>query len=420
MKRAIVILALVLPFMGQAQPLTLDTCVQYAYRNFDYQKQTMAYQQAAELARKNANKGWLPKMVVDGTFTYQNEQITIPLDIPVPGFEAPEAPLNINRLVVNFSQTIYDGSVSSAKKKLEQSKYAIEEEQLEVEKNQLKAKVIGLFMGIQLADESINLLESKKKVLNDRLKVLEGAAKYGGASSVNIKMLKAELLKVEQSMIEARHTRLSLVKSLGQLMGVELPSNQQFVTPNPQVAYENNVDNRPEIKLLNMKVENLELQKGMMTTTRYPKISAFGTLGAGSPGYDIFNDEIAFMGMVGLKLQWNIFDWNYARNEKQILSINQDIAIQQQNRARTQFLVELQKQQLEIEKQKQLIAQDEQLVKLRSEVSKIKAAELDQGSITTTDYLFELNAEEEARLNQKMHELKLILAKLNYLNIQGK
>ena len=50
----------------------------------------------------------------------------------------------------------------------------------------------------------------------------------------------------------------------------------------------------------------------------------------------------------------------------------------------------------------------------------IKSVQLDEGIVTSSDYLIELNLEEEAILNAKIHELKLILSKLNYLTIQGK
>jgi outer membrane protein TolC len=418
-KRTGLMIMLLIPFFGITQPLTLDTCIQKAYHNFQYEKQALGYQRSAKLAIKNVNKAWLPKMLLDATSTYQNEQITIPIDAPIQGFEIPIPPLNFNRVVVNFSQNIYDGSISTAKKKLEGSKYEIQEKQIEVEKTQLKSKVISLFMGIQLTDENIELLKSKQEIINKRFEVLNEAAKYGGATEVNIKLLEAELLKIEQSIIEATHTRFALVASLGVLMDIELSPDQSFARPDPKVTYNNNVEKRPEIAIMNMQLKNIDFQKEMISTTRNPQINLFGTAGAGNPGYDIFKTDIGFMGMIGLKLQWNIIDWNYAQNEKQILSISQEIVMKQQNRARTQLLVELKNQQYEIEKYRSLLGQDEKLVQLRAEVSKIKAAELDNGTITSTDYLTEINAEEEAKLNQKMHELKLIMAKLNYINIQG-
>ena len=158
----------------------------------------------------------------------------------------------------------------------------------------------------------------------------------------------------------------------------------------------------------------------MLQTSRNVRINAFGNIGGGLPGYNIFSNGVAFMGLIGIKLQWNIVDYGKVKNDKQILFLNQNIALSEQNRARTQFITELKTQHQEVKKMQDLLANDNQIIALRIEITQIKASELDNGTITSTDYITELNHEEEARLNQKLHELKLILAELNYLTIQGK
>ena len=67
-----------------------------------------------------------------------------------------------------------------------------------------------------------------------------------------------------------------------------------------------------------------------------------------------------------------------------------------------------------------LLLQDDKVVSIRQEITAVKAAELANGTITTTAYLEELNKENEAKLNLEVHKLKLVMAKLNYLLIQGK
>ena len=90
------------------------------------------------------------------------------------------------------------------------------------------------------------------------------------------------------------------------------------------------------------------------------------------------------------------------------------------SQATTQFISELRTQEIEIEKLTRLLAQDEDVIRIREEITLIKAVELENGTITSTEYLNELNKENEAKLNLELHQLKLVLAKLNYLIIQGK
>lgn len=420
MKNIIIAILMFAPFFGWAQsPVSLDSCINWSYSHYEYEKQAMAYRESAELADKNASKNWYPKFVLDANATYQNENIELAMP-PIPGFESPQVPLNFNRVLVNFNQAIYDGSMTANQKKLEQSKYSILEQKVETEKIKVKSKVTSIYMSILLTTDNIALLDSKRKVVEERLKVIRSASEYGSVAPVTIKSLEAEMLKIDQQVIETEHTRKSLFLSLSEITGKDILESAELIKPQPLISYDNNVESRPEIKLLNMQIENFELQKGMMQTSRNVRINAFGNIGGGYPGYNIFKDEVAPMALIGIKLQWNIVDYGKVKNEHQILSLNQSITLSEQNRARSQFVTELKTQQQEVKKMQDLLAKDDQMIALRTEITEIKASELDNGTITSTDYITELNHEEEAKLNQKLHELKLILAELNYLTIQGR
>jgi outer membrane protein TolC len=422
MKNLIIIAVLIsnIPVLTSAQnTITIDSCIEWAYINFEYERQADAYRESAALADKNVVKNWYPKFLLDANATYQNENIELALPENIPGFTSPVVPLNFNRVLINFNQAIYDGSVTAHQRKLEQSKYSILEQKTETEKIKLKSKVIGIYMSILLTSDNIAILKSKKSVITERLKVLRSAMEFGTVTPVSIKSLEAETLKIEQQIIELNHTRKSLFLTLSELTGKEITESFELLIPSAKVNMNNNVESRPEIQLYNKQFENFEIQKKMIGTARNVQINAFGNIGAGYPGYNIFKDEISMMALVGLKLQWNIIDYEKVKNEKRILSLNQNITLSEQDRLRTQLVAELKTQQQEINKMQELLASDDQMVALRSEITKIKASELENGTITSTDYITELNLEEEAKLNQKIHQLKLILSKLNYLTIQG-
>jgi hypothetical protein len=59
------------------------------------------------------------------------------------------------------------------------------------------------------------------------------------------------------------------------------------------------------------------------------------------------------------------------------------------------------------------------LVNLRSKVRAIAQVQFDNQIIAARDYTTELNAETQARLDQKMHELQLALARLQYQTLMG-
>tara|TARA_R110002050_G_scaffold109799_4_gene221516 strand:+ start:12779 stop:14047 length:1269 start_codon:yes stop_codon:yes gene_type:complete len=402
------------------QTLELDTCIAHAYQKLEYDKITQSYNESAELAQKNASTNWYPSLDIDGTFTYQNENINIPITAPIPGFTSPVAPLNINRVVLNISQTIYDGSVTANVKKVEQAKYDNLKKQVDVDKAKIKAQVTQLFITINLMDANTQILTDKKTILQDRLKVLNSAAKAGSVPPVNIKMLQAELMNLDQVILEAKFGNQALRASLSEITGLSVLLDTKLVIPVAQVTYSDDVTQRAELQMLDLQMRSLDAQRGLTATARLPKVSAFASVGAGNPGYDIFKESISPMAMVGVKLKWNVWDWNKTKNSKQVISVSQQIISTKKSQATTQFVSELRVQQLEIEKYKMLLQQDENVVKIRQEITEVKAAELTNGTITTTAYLEELNKENEAKLNVEVHRLKLVMAQLNYLIIQGK
>lgn len=408
------------PVAFAADPLLLDSCIAWAYEHYEYHQQEALYQESAELADENVSKNWYPKLSLDASATYQNENISIPIQVPIPGFESPAVPLNFNRVLVNFTQQIYDGSVSANQRQLEASKYDLLEKRVALEKINIKSQVIGIYMSVLLARENIYLLKSKQAVISERIDVLSRSSEYGVVSQVDLNTLKAEKLNIEQAIIEADFTLTSLFASISEITNHELDSNRPFYAPKLEVDYSNNVDLRPEVQINALQIENLEIQKKMLEAQRNLRVNAFGSLGAGYPGYDIFKDEMAPMAFVGLSVKWNFINYNQIKNQQQLLSLDQSIKLSEQKRIKSQLVVELQNQTHEMLKLKALKENDKELIALRASISSIKSAQLENGTITATDYLTELNREKEARLNSKIHELKMILAQLNYLTIQGK
>jgi hypothetical protein len=66
-----------------------------------------------------------------------------------------------------------------------------------------------------------------------------------------------------------------------------------------------------------------------------------------------------------------------------------------------------------------MISKDKQIIEKRHNVTVTAATQLENGKITVTDYLTQLNAEMQATLNQKIHEVKLMNAMTSYNTTRG-
>lgn len=85
-------------------------------------------------------------------------------------------------------------------------------------------------------------------------------------------------------------------------------------------------------------------------------------------------------------------------------------------REKTFFLIKiLQKfnKKNDLDKIQNLIDKDDELITLRKSIKKASLAQLENGVITTNDYLREVNAEEQAVLTKISHEIQYLLTQYN-------
>ena len=123
--------------------------------------------------------------------------------------------------------------------------------------------------------------------------------------------------------------------------------------------------------------------------------------------------------LVGLRANWNVFDWNKTQIEKQALVVSADIVASEKDAFVLNNNMQLQDINNEIQKSETIITSDFEIIILREDVVKSADAQLKNGVITTSEYLVEFTNLYEAKTNQKVHEIQLELAKANYLVANG-
>ncbi len=67
-----------------------------------------------------------------------------------------------------------------------------------------------------------------------------------------------------------------------------------------------------------------------------------------------------------------------------------------------------------------MLITDDEIITLQTSLKKTAAAQFENGTLSANDYLNELNAETMSKLNKKLHEIQLSMAKLNYQFAMGK
>ncbi len=412
-------LALLPLLLGAQNVLTLDSCINQAYRNFAFQKQMDYTRQVTEANISGIKKNYLPTLDLNAMATYQNEQISIPVTIPIPGFEAPAAPLNINTALFTLRQWIYDGSMTQNQRLIQEAAGNVSLQEIGVQKLEVKNSVMQLYFSILLQEKQRSILQDKALVLEKRLAEVDVAVQARVLLASDRDMLKAELVQLKQRITEIDFGRKASIRSLAQLLGLDIATETIFSEPQAQITATTDLSMRPDVKLLDYQMNLLEAKKAMIKSNYLPKIGVFADGGLGLPGYDIFKDEISPMAKVGLSLQWHIFDWNKGSTQRQSLALSQNIIRLKQDRLKMQVGAQREVEQSQIEKARQLMLNDAELLDLYTSISAAFASQLQNGTITSADYIQQLNKEQEARTNLELHKLQLVIATLNYNTLFG-
>lgn len=409
----IAVLILCLPFSLSAKgisPISLDTCLKLATENYPLAKQKGYLQAISENNLKSLNSAWLPQLNMDLKATEFSEVVNFNL----PGFPPFNFPLDQEEFGLNLNQTIFDGGLSSQQKKTEIANTETEMQKNEVELYKVKEKVIQLYGNILLTKENLNVLNSYLDDINSHREKMISSVNNGVMLKSNLEILEAEMLKTKQKIIEANSNHQVLCKVLSLLINRLVDENTAFADITIATAIKTDSIKRPELKLFDSQQNLIEERMKLSNRKTFPRLSLFGDGAYGRPGFNFLNQDFRFYGFAGVNLKWNISSFYNLSYEKKNLMINKKMIDEQKELFQLNLNTTLVQQNGEIEKLKQVIEIDKSIVDKRKSISKSTSDRLDNGLITSSDYLTEVNAEKQAVLNQLMHEIQLGIAIRNF------
>ncbi|MDV7186748.1 TolC family protein [Lutibacter sp. TH_r2] len=401
------------PVLAQ-QTISLQECYDLMTVNYPLVKQTQFLETQNQLDTKVITNAKLPQFNIDAQATYQSDVIEFPLAMS--GIE----PLNKDqyRATLSVNQLIYNGGSTNASLKQKNAQLKTKQQQIKVNLYKLKQQINQLYFSILLSQEINLLLKAKETQLKAKLKEVKSGVKYGVLLPASDKVLEAELLKINQQLIELQNNKIALIETLSSLISQPLNSATNFNKPLIETKLTTNL-NRPELELFQFKKDEIESSKTLISKQNAPKILGFATGGYGNPGLNMLDNSFQTFYTVGVKLNWNVFDWNTNKKQQKSLAVNKDIIDNEAEIFRLNTSIELNKQQKEIEKIKSIITSDIEIVKLRKEVLKTADSQLKNGVITSSAYITELTNLYEDENTLVQHNIQLQLAKANYNIIKG-
>lgn len=404
--------------LASAQTLTLEQVQQKAKQQYPLLKQKDLIQQVKDINIENLRKGFLPQVSVSGQATYQSEVTTV--KIPFPGVSIEPLSKDQYKVVADVNQMIYDGGLLKQQTAVQKINAEVEEQKIEVELYKLTDRINQLYLGILFIDEQLKQTELVKKDLQTGLKKIEAQVNGGIAFKSNLLLLRAELLKADQRIIELQSARTGLLDVLSLFTGEAYSTATLLQQPSVPVFAAEQTIARPELNLFQKQKALLGKQQHLIKARNLPKTSFFFQGGYGRPGLNFLENKFATYYITGIRFNWAFGGLYTAKKEKELIGINQQIVAVQEDVFLLNTHTQLKQQQAEIDKINQLISKDKEIIELRIKVKEAANAQLENNVITANDYLREVNAEDQARQMLIVHQLQLLQAQINYQTIKGK
>ena len=405
--------------------LTLKECYDKAMISNPISGEKEAYSSVSELKDKNLSKSWLPTVDASGSFLYNSVVVDLGYmfeSLPAPGLAdaSPLMPHDQYKLTLDINQVIYDGGAIKNAKNIEKANLSVNQKQTETDLYKLRGQINTYYFNLLLLEKQKELLNSYLDVINKRILSLQSALDNGVITKSDIDVMTSEKIKLEQQLTGNEILRSSMLKILSSLTGSEIEASIQLVIPvsSDEITQELS---RPELEMFDLRKEQLDAGLKALQSQRLPKVFGFASLGYGNPpGSDFFRDQFDTYYVLGASIKWNIFDWNETKNEKQMIHFQQGILENRKSDLTDNLNRMRDAKNAEIINLKNMLESDTVLIGIRKRITASAESQYNNGNITATELLNEMNSERQALINYELHKINLAMAKIEYLNISGK
>ena len=404
--------------------LTLKECYDQAMASNALAGEKKGYSDISRLKDENLVMGWLPTLDANGSLIYNSSVVDLSGvlgSLPIPGIANAIKPLPNEqyKITLDINQVIYDGGAIKGARALEKADLSVNEKQTETDLYKLRGQINGCYFNLLLLARQKELLNNYLEIIKKRIASMQSAVNNGVIIKSDVDVLNSEKINIEQQLAENEIRKSSFIKILSDLTGNKIEASTELILPSISGELSNELS-RPELQLFDLRKEQLAAGMKVIESKRLPKAIGFATLGYGNPpGSNFFKNEFAPYYVVGASIKWNIFDWNKTRNEKQIITFQQSIIVNRKNDLTDNLKRLLESKNSEMLSLKALIDTDSELITLRKRITASAESQYQNGTITATDYLNELNSERQALINYEIHKINLSLARIEYLNISG-
>lgn len=369
---------------------------------------------------KKLEQNRLPELYLKGEARLQSENVsinlpegsTLPLDVDLPLYSA--------RTYVEAQYVIIDGHLNEVQKNLKDLALEVDLQQMAVNRFALRERINQLFVNVEILRSQAQLFVISLEDLATRKRQIQAAVEEGVALSSEVTKVEVKILELQAQQENVAYQIQGFLSTLEDYLGQSLAEDVQLIFPSFPSSTMLPAIQRPEQQLFQLQSKQLLANADLIDVRQKPQLSAFAQAGIGYPNpLNLFDNSVAPYGLIGLQFNWKITDWKRDQIDKTILSLQ----AQKIQNAQATFEFNLQKQEAAyratLDRLEAQLAKDDQIAKLQADILKQLAVQLEEGVITASDYIIQVNAELKARQNMVIHQAEILKNQVEFLNSRG-
>lgn len=402
----------VLPSISQGQSITLDEATQKARAAYPLLKQQELIEQVSALKTKNIRANWMPAVSLNAQASYQSDVSSLPIQIP--NVVIPEMFKDSYKATFDIQQVIYDGGLTRAQNNIEEADRAIQLENLNIDLKKIELLTAEVFFNILILRKSHEQMLAMQSELQQQILLMESRVRNGVMQPSALDILKVESLSLQQKINELELLITANIEMLSTLMAQPLSESTVFIEVSAIPVNEKPSLTTPEFRLFDLNSSKLQQTESLLKVRNRPTLAAFAQLGYGRPGLNMFTTTFDSYYLVGIKASWSLWKGGNNNRERQIILIQQQMVQSQKDTYVLKMEVSRSAQWQKIQSLQSQLATDEEILALRTSIVKSYSSQLENGIITPTEYLNQLNSKTIAAITLEMHRIQLLEEQYNF------
>ena len=268
--------------------------------------------------------------------------------------------------------------------------------------------------------EQVKIFDFSLADLDVRKERIRAAVEFGTALESELAKIDVRILELTAQKDHLLSNMVGMQNSLAGLLGIVIATSTVLELPHLPDPHSIPKIDRPEQQLFRLQREAILANSDLVDASLKPRLSTFAEVGLGYPNpLNILDSNMAPYGLIGARFMMPITDWKKNQIDKQLLSLQaQRLSIVE---ATFEFNMDAKVENylatlngLEIQ-----LKHDRAIVDLQSKILAQLADQLDEGMITSADYLTQVNAELRAKQNLLIHQTEIIKTQLEFFNDRG-